>query len=185
MKKLLFLLFICSAFLGCQQKHKKKLISIKEYKVSHDKECYTNVSPNENKSASDDLLFWYIITCNSNNSAYYYYYSSPTAMTNFSNVNWTLSQTFPVETADEANGVTVAQTNISEPVTDMSQDMQTEMSDNPEYFGGMTESEMGDYEGGESSQSSSESSGESSSSDSGSSDSGGDSGGDGGGGGGD
>jgi hypothetical protein len=166
------------ASFGCHQRHKKKLISIKEYRVTHKKEVCPEDSTHSGtvtQNANDDFVFWYIITCNSNNSTYYYSYSSPTQVTNFSSVDWTLTQAFPVESANEATGTTVTTTEVTEPVSEMSTEMQTEMSENADYFGGMTESEMGDYEGTDT--------GTDSGSDTGGDSGGGDSGGDGGGGG--
>lgn len=159
MKKLFAFLLIIALFSCTHHSHKQKI------------ECYRQHTVDDN--GNDAWLYWYILgTLNSSNS---YYYSSSSPISDYSSVSW--NQSTPANTPN-------LQDQTFEPMPeqvvenqDLSTEMQQEINDNPENFGGMTQDEMGDYEGGGNDNTSDNSSNDGGSSDGGGSDSGGDSGG--------
>lgn len=178
MKKLILVLLVSTLFFSCKERHKHSHSHYKKGDKYQKVVCYKHKQDN-----SDDFLFYYVIlsTDGSNN----YYYSSPTQVTNFSTVQFSDNTEIAFNSNEMVSETPVAQ-------TEFSVETQSTLSENAEYFGGMTEEEMGNYETNEdtntdnNSDSNSESSDSDSGSDSGSSsDGGGSSGGDGGGGGGD
>lgn len=181
MKKLIYLLIATLMVFGScqpQKKHKKhKKLKVKELKVH---------SKTVDNDPLNDWLFYYVILNNDSKTGGCYTYSSPTQVTDFKSVNWTESKELPQELtefadelADNTNTVneTTIENDIEVNVEDLSVEMQTEIDMTPEYFGGMTVEEMGDYEGtGSYNDDEAEADTDASDSDSGS-DSGGDSGG--------
>lgn len=117
---------------GCVQPHK-----------TH-KEIALNVQETRIKGASDnDFLFWYVILCHNNTGGVYYYnYCSPTQVTNFQGANWSKSETLPYE-----NEMVVSTSNEQVNTTELEPEIQTDINDNEGTFEGMSETEMGDYEG--------------------------------------
>lgn len=79
MKKAIAILLIIS-LASCSTHHKRK-----EAKMH----CYTTYD------ANNQLLYWYILFGQNNNS--YYYYSSSTPVTDFSTVNFNVSNEMPVD----------------------------------------------------------------------------------------
>ena len=155
MKKLLLLLLIPVLFSCVHKQHKQVIHRYKE------------------KKDDNTFLYWYIIESADNASQTNYYYSSLDIITDFSDVVFTKSESIPF---DEKSVEELTPEQVSQ--EELSPETQTEFSENAENFGGMTEDEMGDYEGGSTDNESSYDSG----SDGGDSDSGSDGGGDGGGG---
>lgn len=145
--------------------------------------CYRQHSMSDN--GLDTWLFLYIMTMDNGR---YYYYTSPTQISSFAynNVSWQKSENNPVDNIgkDEIEQIELDQKQQQQ----LSDQVQEKMDENPEYFEGMTQDEMGDYEGTstsgdedketeDNSQGESESSGSEGGSDSGSDSGGGDSGG--------
>lgn len=169
MKKLIAIFLLISLF-GCEQRCNHK----KGYKQNV--KCYKTHSVD---NTGNDIWLYYYLFASSNNQNYYYY-SSPTPITSYSGVNWQTSNVNPVSAYDEKQIEQMPEQEVA--VQDMNPEMQEQMTENPENFEGMTQDEMGDYEGG--TENSSDNSSSDAGSDAGSSDGGGDSGGGDGGGGG-
>lgn len=185
MKKI-FAIFYLSSLFACShhQNHHQTIKHVANQKVH----CYKQHIAHDDGTSS--FVLWYMIMTMNNQS--YYYYTSDSPVTNFTTVVWQESKENPITTYDEAEFQQVSEVEVQE--NQLSQEMQVEMDSSPENFGGMTESELGDYEGGgqesnsdNSTQGSDNSSGggsDNGSSDGGSSDGGGSDGGEGGDGGG-
>lgn len=176
MKKLFAIFYLVSLFACDQQQHHRTVKHVVNQKV----QCYRQHKTNDDGSGA--FLFWYMITTMNNGPCYYYASESP--VTDFSTVIWQESKDNPITNYDEAEFQQMPEVEVQ--ASELSTEMQMEMDSSPENFGGMTESELGDYEGGGQDNSSDNSAqGSDNSSDGGSSDGGSDGGGgDGGGGGG-
>ena len=105
MKKLLLLAFIIGIITSCNNggrthttKTITKTVKVHVYKT-HPAGRYIETDDQKQPSyvADDSWIYWYII--NSNNNSYYYY-SSPTPVTNFTNISFQSSTSFPVIAAD-------------------------------------------------------------------------------------
>lgn len=160
MKKLIFLMVLSLAFACGQPTHHHK---------SYAKQTMHSYQTQDD---SGNWIWWYIMMSNNGSTTNYYSYSSPVAVTDFSSVQFTQSATAPID-LQEAKEMAEQEMTVEE----LPAEMQAEISDNPENFGGMTEDEMGDYEGGTESDGDNGSADDGGSSDAGSSDGGGDGGG--------
>lgn len=131
MKKLIFLFSILSVLCSCSNHH----THVKDQHVK----CYRQ---HIETPSGTEMLFWYLIWNSSGTSCYYY--SSPTEITNYSSVQWQSSDRSPI--AESSNIEEMPEQVVSE--QNLSAEMQQEIDTHPEDFGGMTQEEMGDYEGG-------------------------------------
>lgn len=156
MKKLFLITLILSvALISCNHKrHYKQKV-----------QCYKTHSVDN--TGNDMLLYYYLFWGQNNQSCYFY--SSPTPIVSYSTISWQTSTVSPIASMGKEQVEELPEQEVSS--QGMNQEMQQEMESNPENFEGMTQDEMGDFEGGNT---------DSGASDSGSGDSGG---GDGGGGG--
>lgn len=135
MKKIIIVLLVVVFAISCGHPNRKKI------KYTEQVHCYQTKQNNNN----DDIIFWYLIMCNqiggqSTNTNYYY--SSTSAVTDFSSVQFTKSESMPFD-IKEATELPTEQIDSQQ----FSQEMQTEFSENAEYLSGQTEQENGDYEG--------------------------------------
>lgn len=146
MKKLFFILFASILLFSCQRRH-----HVAKQKV----QCYKQHVVHDDGSAN--WIFWYILWTSNNQSCYYY--SSSTPISNYSSVIWVESKENPLESINENDIQQMPEQEVSQ--QELSSEMQQEIDTNPEDFGGMTQDEMGDYEGGGSDNSSDGGSGES------------------------
>lgn len=164
MKKIITVACLLILF-GCHQRkhHYKEKVN-----------CYKTHSVDNN--GNDVWLYYYLFWANNNTQCYYY--SSPTQVSSFSNTNWQSSNTSPVSGMSENQVEQMPSQEVS--TQEMSTEIQSEMESNPENFEGMTQDQMGDYEGGGSYDASDNNSGDSGSDGGGSDSGGGDSGGGGG-----
>ncbi len=140
---------------------------------SHHKQqvqCYTQ------HTSTGELIFWYMLL---RNNGSYYYYSSPTALTNYSNVNWSTNNTGFDQSAAQLQSTTEVES------SGFSQEMQTEFQQSDGFDNTSDQGvESNGFENSDNSGSDNNSSGESSGSESGGFDGGGSDGGGGDGGGG-
>lgn len=178
MKKLFAIIYLTSLF-ACGQHHVSH--HIQKHVADQKVHCYRQRITNQDGSSS--FIFWYMIWTLNNQSCYYY--SSDVPITNYSTISWQESDDSPLSTVNPQECEQMPDQVV--PEQDMSPEMQAEMNDNAEYFGGMTEDQMGDYENSsdqnatDNSNNGSDNSSDGGSSDGGSGDGGGGDGGDGGG----
>lgn len=178
MKKLFAIFYLVSLFACSEQQNYHQSTHHTVRHVANQKvKCYKQHV--KNKDGSDSFIFWYMLWTLNNQSCYYY--SSDAPITSYSTIVWQKADDSPLSSVNAEEYDQVSEQEISQ--QEMSPEMQTEMNENAEYFGGMTESEMGDYEDGsetnstDNSDNGSDNSSDGSSSDGGGSDGGGDGGG--------
>lgn len=136
MKKLFAIFYIASLFACSQQNNHRPT----ERHVANQKvKCYRQHS--KDKDGGSTLIYWYMIWTLNNQC---YYYSSASPVTDYSSISWQKSDVSPISEAGLIECEELPEQEVSQ--MEMSPEMQAEMSDNAEYFGGMNESEMGDYE---------------------------------------
>jgi len=130
MKKLLLIICLFAVTLSsCDKRHTKhNVTSYKEHRI--------------NDAGLEELIYWYVILSDNNT---YYYYSSPTPVSNYSSISWSKSSENPLSNVSESELDKLAEETVTE--QELSQDMQQEIDENPDNFEGMSENEMGDYEG--------------------------------------
>lgn len=128
MKKLLLFICLIALFTSCNKKHYKERV-----------QCYKSHSLDS--SGNDIWLYYYLFSMNNNST--YYYYSSTSPVASFGGVEWQTSTTNPV------SNLQTEEMPVEEVATEqLPMEVQQEMDTNPENFEGMTQDEMGDYEGG-------------------------------------
>ena len=107
---------------------------------------YLPVKVYKHQNANNDWVYIYLMMSSLNGSNNYYYYESSSPLTSYSSVVWQQSNEEPTELS--TNSELVETQEIA--ATELAPDMQDNF-DNGDYFEGMGNNDMGDYEGGSSS----------------------------------